>query len=160
MHGGSTGQKAAQIRVPAAIKIFHGYGIRGKIDRRLATDSEADCDCVRRGNKSAATVEAVRENRAINSGYKAVPPNGPLRFLRSMQFHRFLQITDGVSLLPWQNTQPAFLNVILMPIYTYIWPDWIRISRVRDARRSRSSCRKFIEILGNWKHGEIDAKLR
>lgn len=92
----STGQKAAQIRVPGAIKIFHGYGIRGKIDRRLATDSEADCDCVRRGNKSAATVEAARENRAINSGYKAVLPDGPQRFLRSMQFHRFLQITDGV----------------------------------------------------------------
>ena len=39
----------------------------------------ADCDCVRPGNKSVAAVEAARENRAINSGYKAVPPPPPSR---------------------------------------------------------------------------------
>lgn len=64
--------KMAQIETrPRYQRYFHE--IRRKIDRSLAADSP-DCDCVRPGNKS------VVENRAINSGYKAVPPRWPALF--------------------------------------------------------------------------------
>lgn len=59
-------------------RYFHE--IRRKIDRSLAADS----DCVRPGNKS------VGENRAINSGYKAVPlPPMARAFYDPHNFHVF-----------------------------------------------------------------------
>lgn len=102
--------KMAQIETrPRYQRYFHE--IRRKIDRSLAADSP-DCDCVRPGNKS------VVENRAINSGYKAVPPDGP-RFLRSPQFPRFRA---------WRS-----LYCDVFPNATFVYPNGI--SRLKNAMR-------------------------
>lgn len=128
----------AQIETrPRYQRYFHE--IRRKIDRSLAADSP-DCDCVRPGNKS------VVENRAINSGYKAVPPRWPALFTiptistfsrswRSLYCDVFLNATfvypNGISRLKNAMRMLDTFFAFLLFFFFFLWVDTFKVKFVK-----------------------------